>query len=81
MHQEKYIGMDLHPATISVPVMDAQGKLLMECLLEWAWRATAITTSTVPSTSTRRRVIRHLAGDQPAAAWMTSLPPRICRQT
>src|SRR6478609_2150390 len=34
MNQEKYIGMDVHQATISVAVMDAAGKLLMECLLE-----------------------------------------------
>lgn len=34
MSQEKYIGMDVHQATVSVAVMDAQGKLIMECLLE-----------------------------------------------
>src|SRR5213594_3053567 len=34
MNQEKYIGMDVHAATISVAVMNAQGKLLMECVLE-----------------------------------------------
>ena len=34
MSQEKYIGMDVHQATISVAVMDAQGKLIMESLLE-----------------------------------------------
>ena len=34
MSQEKYIGMDVHQATISVAVMDANGKLIMECLLE-----------------------------------------------
>src|SRR5947209_14998321 len=34
MSQEKYIGMDIHQATISVAVMDARGKLIMECLLE-----------------------------------------------
>jgi len=34
MSQEKYIGMDVHQAAISVAVMDARGKLLMECLLE-----------------------------------------------
>jgi hypothetical protein len=34
MSQEKYIGLDVHQATISVAVMDAQGKLIMECLLE-----------------------------------------------
>ena len=34
MSQEKYIGLDVHQATISAAVMDAQGKLLMECVLE-----------------------------------------------
>ncbi len=34
MSQEKYIGMDVHQATISVAVMDVHGKQLMECLLE-----------------------------------------------
>ena len=27
MNQEKYVGMDVHQATISVAVMDCQGKL------------------------------------------------------
>ena len=34
MSQEKYIGMDVHQATISVAVMDSKGKLIMECILE-----------------------------------------------
>jgi transposase len=34
MSQEQYISMDVHQATISVAVMDAAGKLIMECLLE-----------------------------------------------
>ena len=34
MNQEKYIGLDVHQATISAAVMDGNGKLLMECLLE-----------------------------------------------
>jgi len=34
MNQEKYIGLDVHQATISAAVMDCGGKLLMECLLE-----------------------------------------------
>ena len=34
MNQDKYIGMDVHQATISVAVMDVDGKLIMECLLE-----------------------------------------------
>jgi hypothetical protein len=34
MNQEKYIGMDVHDATISAAVKNAQGELLMECVLE-----------------------------------------------
>jgi hypothetical protein len=34
MNSQKYIGMDVHQATISVAVMDDQGKLIMECILE-----------------------------------------------
>jgi transposase len=34
MSQEKYIGMDVHQATISAAVTNAQGKLLMESVLE-----------------------------------------------
>ena len=33
MSQEKYIGIDVHQATISAAVMDAQGKLIMELSL------------------------------------------------
>ena len=32
MSQEKYIGMDVHDATISAAVRQAQGKLRMECV-------------------------------------------------
>lgn len=34
MSSEKYIGMDVHQATISVAVLDAQGKTIMESILE-----------------------------------------------
>ena len=34
MSQEKYIGVDVHQATISVAVLDSRGKLIMECILE-----------------------------------------------
>jgi transposase len=34
MSQQKYIGMDVHQATICAAVVDAQGKVLMECVLE-----------------------------------------------
>jgi hypothetical protein len=33
MNQDKYIGMDVHQATISVAVMDSSGKLIMESIL------------------------------------------------
>ena len=34
MSSEKYIGLDVHQATISVAVMDSQGKMIMESILE-----------------------------------------------
>ena len=34
MTSEKYIGLDVHQATISVAVMDSQGKIVMESILE-----------------------------------------------
>ena len=34
MNQAKYIGMDVHQATISVAVLDSAGKLILECILE-----------------------------------------------
>ena len=67
MSQEKYIGMDVHQATISAAVMDAHGKLLMECLLE-------------TKTSTIVDFIQGLHGtlsltfeEGPSAAWLHDL--------
>jgi hypothetical protein len=34
MSGEEYIGMDVHRATISVAVMDSQGNIIMESILE-----------------------------------------------
>jgi transposase len=34
VNQTKYIGMDVHQATISVAVMDSAGKLILESILE-----------------------------------------------
>ena len=34
MSSEKYIGLDVHQATISVAVMDSRGKLVMESIVE-----------------------------------------------
>ena len=34
MNSEKYIGLDVHQATISVAVLDSTGKVVMECILE-----------------------------------------------
>jgi len=34
MSSEKYIGLDVHQATISVAVMDSHGKVVMESVLE-----------------------------------------------
>jgi len=34
MNSEKYIGLDVHQATISVAVLDHSGKVVMECIVE-----------------------------------------------
>ena len=34
MDNRKYIGMDVHQASISVAVRDGAGKLVMECVVE-----------------------------------------------
>ena len=34
MDNRKYIGMDVHQASISVAVRDGAGKLVMECIIE-----------------------------------------------
>jgi hypothetical protein len=34
MNDAKYIGLDVHQATISVAVLDSAGKLVMEAILE-----------------------------------------------
>jgi hypothetical protein len=34
VNREKYIGLDVHQATISVAVMDSRGKVVMESILE-----------------------------------------------
>jgi len=34
MNDAKYIGLDVHQATISVTVLDSVGKLVMEAILE-----------------------------------------------
>src|SRR5215469_9505688 len=34
MNSEKYIGLDVHQATISVAVMDSRGGLVMESIVE-----------------------------------------------
>jgi hypothetical protein len=34
VNSEKYIGLDVHQATISGAVLDDTGKLVMECILE-----------------------------------------------
>ena len=34
MNDEKYIGLEVHQATISVAVMDSTGRVVMESILE-----------------------------------------------
>ena len=34
MNDAKYVGLDVHQATICAAVLDSTGKLVMECILE-----------------------------------------------
>ena len=34
MTRDKYIGLDVHQATISIAVLDSRGKLVMEPVIE-----------------------------------------------
>ena len=34
MDNRKYIGMDVHQASTSIAVIDAAGKVLMQCIIE-----------------------------------------------
>ena len=34
MSGERYIGMDVHQATISIAVLDSQGTMIMESIVE-----------------------------------------------
>jgi len=34
MNDAKYIGLDVHQATVSAAVLDSTGKLVMECVVE-----------------------------------------------
>ena len=54
MNQTKYIGMDIHQATISVAVMDSTGKLILESILE---------TKAATILQFLGRAVRQLAGD------------------
>ena len=67
MNNKKYIGMDVHQASISVAVRDSAGKLVMESIIET--KATTI-----------REFIRGLGGslsitfeEGTSAAWLLSL--------
>jgi hypothetical protein len=39
VNDAKYIGLDVHQATISVAVQDCAGQLVMEAILETKWKS------------------------------------------
>ena len=54
MTSTKYIGMDVHKESISIAVMNAAGKIVMECVIET--KASTI----LQFFRAARRVARHL---------------------
>ena len=59
MNSERYIGLDVHQATISVAVLDATGKLVMESILET--RAATVTRQSSETGVPRRNRGAHVA--------------------
>jgi hypothetical protein len=56
MNDAKYIGLDVHQATISASVLDSSGKLLMEAILATKAETTATLRNDMDtSTGTSRR--------------------------
>jgi hypothetical protein len=53
VNDEKYIGLDVHQATIVVAVMDSTGKLVMESILETK-AATILQCKRLTNTSVRQ---------------------------
>ncbi len=57
MDSAKYIGLDVHKESISIAVLNAAGKIVMECVIE-----TNATTDSAVFPRAARRVARHLRG-------------------
>jgi hypothetical protein len=55
VNNEKYIGLDVHQATISIAVMDSTGKVVMESILAKATSSDLLASQTVPTAATHRR--------------------------
>jgi hypothetical protein len=77
MDSEKYIGLDVHQATIVVAVLDSSGKLVMESILET--KAVSTLGRVEPQSS-----IRSTAGNRipiPGVLLLTfDVPPRHARR-
>ena len=70
MNSEKYIGLDVHQATISVAVLDSTGKLVMESILET--KAATI----LQFFAGLRGTLAVTFEEGTWAAWLSILPPR-----
>src|SRR5271167_2199069 len=73
MNDAKYIGLDVHQATISATVLDAEGKLVMEAILETK-------AETVLQFIHGLRGSLHVTFEEgTSAAWYTLLKPHVTR--
>src|SRR6516162_5283179 len=73
MTSEKYIGLDVHQATISVAVRDSKGKLVMESILET--KASTI----LEFFAGLRGTVSVTFEEGTWAAWLYDLPQAACR--
>jgi hypothetical protein len=80
MNSEKYIGLDVHQATISVAALDSTGKLVMESILRSA-SPIPVTSSHSTSPSTRLRLAHSLhRGHHTTWYFTSSTTPTACMQ-
>ena len=75
MNDTKYIGLDLHQATISAAVLDSTGRLIMECVLET--KAATV----LQFLQGLRGSLRVCFEEGTCAAWLHDLVKPACRQS
>jgi hypothetical protein len=73
MESKKYIGMDVHQASISVAVRDDVGKLVMECIIETKAATVLEFIGRRPDRSGKLITAVHGYSTPPPAGWLAAI--------